>query len=198
MAMFKVNTGCREQEVCKLQWDWEIAVPELATSVFLTPARFGGRSARAGVKNDDERLVVLNDVAKSVIEKQRGKHPLFVFPFGKPDGEGNGTTVHRMNDSAWKKARARAAKKWQEKYLRLAHDGFLRIRIHDLKHSFGRRLRAAGVTEEDRKALLGHKNGSITSHYSGAELGHLIEAANMVSATDSRGPVLTILKRKQA
>ena len=33
---------------------------------------------------------------------------------------------------------------------------------------------------------------------SGAELGNLIEAANMVSATDSRGPVLTILKRKQA
>ncbi|AZF49215.1 Prophage integrase [Pseudomonas sp. R11-23-07] len=36
-----------------------------------------------------------------------------------------------------------------------------------------------GVTEEDHKALLGHKNGSITNHYSGAELGHLIEAANM-------------------
>jgi integrase len=44
MAMFKVNTGCREQEVCKLQWDWEIAVPELGTSVFLIPAGFGGRS----------------------------------------------------------------------------------------------------------------------------------------------------------
>jgi len=41
MAMFKVNTGCREQEVCKLQWDWEIAVPELGTSVFLIPAGFG-------------------------------------------------------------------------------------------------------------------------------------------------------------
>ena len=93
---------------------------------------------------------------------------------------------------------AKATKQWQEKYLRPAHDGFARIRIHDLKHTFGRRQRAAGVTEEDRKALLGHKNGSITSHYSGAELGHLIEAANKVSATDSRGPVLTILKRKQA
>lgn len=34
MAMFKVNTGCREQEVCKLQWDWEIAVPELDTTFF--------------------------------------------------------------------------------------------------------------------------------------------------------------------
>ncbi|WP_150818125.1 tyrosine-type recombinase/integrase, partial [Pseudomonas fluorescens] len=174
-----------------------IAVPELGSSVFLIPANFGGRSTRAGVKNRDERLVVLNDVAKSVIEKQRGKNQLFVFPFGKPDGEGNETTVHRMNDSAWKKARVRAAKKWQEKYLRPAHDSVARIRNHDLKHTFGRRIRAAGVTEEDRKALLGHKNGSITSHYSAAELDQLIEAANKVSVTDSRAPALTILKRRQ-
>ncbi|MCH5582101.1 tyrosine-type recombinase/integrase [Pseudomonas syringae] len=191
MALFKVNTGCREQEVCKLRWEWEITVPELNTSVFLIPADFGGRHARSGVKNGDERLVVLNSVARSIIEKQRGVSKDWVFPF-------NDTAMHRMNDSAWKKARVRAAKLWQEKNLRPAHPGYLSIRIHDLKHTFGRRLRAAGVTEEDRKALLGHKNGSITSHYSGAELGHLIEAANMVSATDSRGPVLTILKRRQA
>jgi integrase len=197
MALFKVNTGCREQEVCKLRWEWEIAVPELETSVFLIPAGFGGRSERAGVKNRDERLVVLNSVAKSVIEKQRGKHAQFVFPFGQPDVEGNETTVHRMNDTAWKKARIRAATKWHQMYLRPAHEGFAHIRIHDLKHTFGRRLRAAGVTEEDRKALLGHKNGSITSHYSAAELDQLIEAANKVSATDSRAPALTILKRRQ-
>jgi hypothetical protein len=54
---------------------------------------------------------------------------------------------------------------------------------------------AAGVTEEDRKTLLGHKNGSITSHYSAAELGKLIDEANRISATDSRGPALTILRR---
>lgn len=191
MALFKVNTGCREQEVCKLKWDWEISVPELGTSVFLIPADFGGRHEGSGVKNGDERLVVLNSVARSIIERQRGQSKEWVFPY-------NGTAMHRMNDSAWKKARVRAAKLWQEEHLRPAHPGYLSIRIHDLKHTFGRRLRAAGVTEEDRKALLGHKNGSITSHYSGAELGHLIEAANMVSATDSRGPVLTILKRRQA
>ncbi|WP_347709424.1 tyrosine-type recombinase/integrase [Pseudomonas sp. 51_B] len=189
MALFKVNTGCREQEVCKLRWDWEISVPELGTSVFLIPADFGGRHARSGVKNGDERLVVLNTVAKSIIERQRGISKEWVFPY-------NGTAMHRMNDSAWKKARVRAAKLWQEINLRPAHPGYASIRIHDLKHTFGRRLRAAGVTEEDRKSLLGHKNGSITSHYSGAELGKLIEAANMVSTTDSRGPVLTILKRK--
>ncbi|WP_312800235.1 tyrosine-type recombinase/integrase [Pseudomonas sp.] len=189
MALFKVNTGCREQEVCKLRWDWEIAVPELGTSVFLIPANFGGRHEKAGVKNGDERLVILNSVAKSIIDKQRGQSKEWVFPY-------NGTAIHRMNDSAWKKARVRAAKIWQEKNLRPAHPGFLSIRVHDLKHSFGRRLKAAGVSEEDRKALLGHKNGSITSHYSGAELGQLIEAANKISATDSRGPSLTILKRK--
>jgi integrase len=198
MGMFKVNTGCREQEVCKLQWDWEIAVPELGTSVFLIPAGFGGRSEKAGVKNRDERLVVLNDVAKSIVEKQRGQHPRHVFPFGKPDEHGVGTTINRMNDSAWKRARIRATKKWLETHICKAHDGFTRIRVHDLKHTFGRRLRAAGVTEEDRKALLGHKNGSITSHYSAAELDQLITAANKVSVTDSRAPALTILKRRQA
>ena len=32
MSLFKVNTGCREQEVCQLRWEWEIAVPELGTT----------------------------------------------------------------------------------------------------------------------------------------------------------------------
>ncbi|HFL3352396.1 TPA: site-specific integrase, partial [Legionella pneumophila] len=27
MARFKVNTGCREQEVCQLRWEWEKHVP---------------------------------------------------------------------------------------------------------------------------------------------------------------------------
>lgn len=32
------------------------------------------------------------------------------------------------------------------------------------------KVNAADVPEEDRKALLGHTDGSITSHYSAAEL----------------------------
>ncbi|WP_240963557.1 tyrosine-type recombinase/integrase [Pseudomonas umsongensis] len=195
MSLYKVNTGCREQEVCKLQWDWEIRVPELGASVFLIPADFGGRHEKSGVKNGDERLVVLNKVAMSVIDGQRGLHSKYVFPYGQPDEHGP-TPMHRMNDTAWKKARVRAAAKWEVEHKSPAHPGFRSIRIHDLKHTFGRRLRAAGVTLEDRKALLGHKNGSVTSHYSTAELEQLIEAANKVSATDSRGPALTILRRK--
>jgi integrase len=71
MTLFKVNTGCREQEVCTLRWDYEVKIPELDTSVFIIP---GER-----VKNGDERLVVLNRIAASVIESQRGKHPTHVF-----------------------------------------------------------------------------------------------------------------------
>ncbi len=64
MALFKVNTGCRDQEVCNLRWEWEVEVPELKTSVFIIPAD--------RVKNRQDRLVVLNRVAKSVIEEMRG------------------------------------------------------------------------------------------------------------------------------
>ncbi|MEX0706672.1 MAG: hypothetical protein WD078_01815 [Woeseia sp.] len=32
MALFKVNTGCREQQVCGLRPEWEIEVPEIDTS----------------------------------------------------------------------------------------------------------------------------------------------------------------------
>src|SRR6056300_1866353 len=67
MCLFKVNTGCREQEVCQLRWDWEIPVPELETSVFIVP--------ESRVKNREDRLIVLNRIASSVIEKVRGMHP---------------------------------------------------------------------------------------------------------------------------
>jgi len=56
MCLFKVNTGCREQEVCQLRWDWEVQVPELNTSVFIIPGEL--------VKNREDRLVILNRVAR--------------------------------------------------------------------------------------------------------------------------------------
>ena len=69
--------------------------------------------------------------------------------------------------------------------------------MHDLKHTFGRRLRAAGVSFEDRQDLLGHRSGRITTHYSTAELQNLLEAANRVCEEKSRkSPALTILKRR--
>jgi integrase len=167
MALFAVNTGCRDAEICNLCWDWEVRVPELGTSVFIIP---GTR-----VKNSDERLVVLNHVARSVVEGRRGCHPSHVFDF-------QGRPVQRMLNTAWKKARQRADLPW--------------VRVHDLKHTFGRRLRAAGVSFEDRQDLLGHRSGRITTHYSAAELGRLIEAAETVAGQNERRPELVVLRGK--
>jgi len=35
MALFNVNTGTREQEVCRLRSEWEAEIPEMDTSVFI-------------------------------------------------------------------------------------------------------------------------------------------------------------------
>jgi integrase len=187
MALFKVNTGGREQEVCGLKWDYEVKVPELDTSVFLIP---GER-----VKNGEERLVVLNRVARSVIESLRGKHQEFVFVQEFEAQEPR--PVRWMYNTAWKSARERAANRWAEIKGEPAPAGFRNVRVHDLKHTFGRRLRAAGVSFEDRQDLLGHKSGRITTHYSRAELANLIEAAEKACEADSRkSPAISWLRRK--
>lgn len=68
----------------------------------------------------------------------------------------------------------------------------------NLKHTFGRRLRAAGVAVETRMALLGHTNKQITTHYSSAEIGELIESSERVSHHSGSTPTLTLLKSPNA
>lgn len=96
-----------------------------------------------------------------------------------------------MHNTAWKSARKRAASRYDGG----APWGFENVRVHDLKHTFGRRLRAAGVSLEDRKDLLGHKSSEITTHYSAPEIHNLIEAAEKVCNGDSRKtPALTLVR----
>jgi integrase len=66
----------------------------------------------------------------------------------------------------------------QERLGKDAPWGFKHVRVHDLKHTFGRRLRAARVPFETRQTRLSHKNGSITTHYSAAEIGELMQTKN--------------------
>lgn len=165
MALFAVNSGCRDKEICCLKWDWEVsvAIPEIR-SVFIIPGLY--------TKNGEDRLVILNRIARSVIEQQRGKHPKFVFTY-------KGKSISRMMNNGWKLARRKT--------------NLDNVRVHDLKHTFGRRLRSAGVSFEDRQDLLGHKSTRITTHYSAAELLNLWEAANMV-CEEKRKPKLILLR----
>jgi len=168
-----------------LQWDWEVQVPELETSVFIIPADH--------VKNGAERYVVLNRTAKSVIEACRGEHKDFVFTKEARNGQRHPQTT--MNNSGWKAARERAAERYPEELGRPCPQGFRRIRVHDLKHTFGYRLRAAGVSFEDRKTLLGHKAAHVTTHYSAADIETLITLAEKVCELASRkSPALSIVR----
>jgi integrase len=133
-------------------------------------------NAMGRVKNGEEGLVVLNRVASSVIDSVRGEHEEYVFAY-------RGRSIGTMHNTGRQEARKRAG---------LAH-----VRVHDLKHTFGRRLRAAGVSFEDRQDLLGHRSGRITTHYSAAELANLIDAAKKVCEVGVRKmPALVILKKQ--
>jgi len=57
-----------------------------------------------------------------------------------------------------------------------------------------RRLRAAGVSFEDRQDLLGHRSGRMTTHYSAAELGRPIDAANRVCERDGFTPGVGVIE----
>ena len=180
MALFKVNTGTREHEVCSLRWSWEVRVSELETSVFVVPG--------TQVKNGIDRYVVLNRNARSVIDECRGLHDEFVFTH-------EGHPQLRMNNSGWKAARRRAAARYEAELGAPCPAGFRSIRVHDLKHTFGHRLRAAGVSFEDRQSLLGHKAAHVTTHYSAADIGNLIAASEKVCGFASRkSPALSIVR----
>ena len=139
-------------------------------------------------KNGKERVVVINAAAKAIVDQQRGLHPEFVFTF-------KGQPVTKIYNSAWKRARAAAAERYPQRFGSAAPAGFAKVRVHDLRHTFGRRLRAVDVGLEDRQDLLGHESGRITTHYSAADLRNLIAAANRICGDQLRkAPAITFLR----
>ena len=118
--------------------------------------------------------MVLNDVAWDVVNERRGMYRDFVVTY-------TGHALSVMNNSAWKSARKRA--------------GLTQVRLHDLKHTFGRRLRAVGVTLETRKVLLGHRNGDITTHYSAPEFKGVVgRGEQSLPEKSGKIPALTLIR----
>lgn len=155
-VLFMVNTGLRDQELCSLRWDWKVA-----DDLFILP--------ESQNKNGLERFVVMNSIARSVLEEQIGKDHHRVFPRSSVYTRG------------WKSGRERAANRYQEELGEESPWGFRNLRVHDLRHTFGRRVRFAGWSNEDRKDLLGHKNDDITTHYSQVEIDRLRDMVNSIA-----------------
>lgn len=169
---FSLNSGARDANVCGLRWEWEVRVPELGRSIFIIPAAF--------FKTGRPHVLVLNDVAWEIVERRRGVHPTNVFTWWNHIDKLEMPFAHQ-NNNAFQKARAEI--------------GLKQARVHDLRHTYGQRLRAAGVPEEDRALLLGHSAGEgMSQHYAVATLERLLEAANAVTSTKDRTTVLRVVQ----
>jgi integrase len=170
-CLYGINTGLRQELICGLRWAWEHRVPEIERTVFLIPG------ATEGVKNGEDWLVVHNRIAQSVIESVRGKHPEYVF--GHRDHR-----LSHLNNNAWQEA-------WRETGL---PDDSRKWRkgVHNLRHTFGHRLRASGVSNETRHALLHHKSRDMTTHYSIPEIRELVEAVDRLTEAKAQG--MTVLR----
>lgn len=182
MVLFAVNSGLRDENVCGLKWAWEVIVPELGRSVFVIAPEFH----KTGKRTKRPLVVILNDVAWSIINRQRGHDPTFVFVY-RQERRKNFDLVpamqyHRidtMNNSAWQKARKIA--------------GLTSVRVHDLRHTYATRLRAAGVAQEDRATLLGHATKTMAEHYAAADIGRLIKLSNLALERNGTQTVLSVV-----
>ena len=88
------------------------------------------------------------------------------------------------NESYWNKA-------W---ITTLRISGIDKCRFHDLRHTFGMRVRYAGWSNEDRKDLLGHKNGDITTHYSQVSIERLREMVESITQSSAhKMPTLKVV-----
>lgn len=192
MATFDVNTGARDEEMCALEWAWEQRVPELDAlgirrTVFVIPPH----ATKTRTEDPRARLLVLNDPAQSIVDSVRGQHERYVFTF--KDYREERDRLYTARTTGFLAARRRAAKRYEQELGRACPWGFRNLRVHDWRHTFGRRLRAAGVTWEDRRDLLGHKSCTVTTDYSAAEIGNLVRAANLVIKSRET-PARTLLR----
>lgn len=177
MALFNLNTGVRDDVVCNLRWEWEVYLEELGCSVFIVPPRYV--KGRKGW-----RPLVCNRVAQSVLDEQRGKHPEFVFTYQRGRNH-EPHAVETMNNNGWQHARKAV--------------GLQDVRVHDLRHTVGMRLREAGVREETIADILWHSRGTMTAHYSVAQVRELLDALNLITDESKRmNASLEMLFREKA
>lgn len=218
MTLFGLNTGLRDENICGLRWSWEVPVPEVGRSIFIVPAaEFKTDVDHVLILNDAAWRIVeqQRETRKARMETlgaEEDQHP-YVFTY-------KDHRVGAMNNSAWDKARIRTAMKLhQEAGKKIPRDlvrigqrgqlitaelkdymieqmpGLANLRVHDLRHTYAARLRLAGVSQEDRNALLGHKSASIPEHYASADIGRLIRLANLVLDRQGTRTLLRVVNR---
>jgi len=155
-----LHTGLRDVELRTLRWDREQPRQE-GCAVFLIPAEV--------TKNKRDRLMFGNAIATKIIDQRRNNGSDWVFP-------GRDGCRTRLSTSGWRAGRVRAAELYEATFQTAPSAGFRRVRIHDLRHTFGDRLRSQGVNLDTSGDLLAHARRGVTAHYCRAQNRELLDA----------------------
>jgi integrase len=176
-ALFAINTGVRKEELFGLKWSDRRYVPELDIK-----NEDGTIKERMYVfvitetKNGHPRAIICNSVARRAVEHsakwllKKQVTSEFVFPSHQKGNLGGRCTG--------------SAKIWYDawKLSGLPSGPLVKKGIHNCRHTFAHRLRAAGVPQEDRNALLGHANSNLAEHYATPSLERQLAHAEKVTA----------------
>lgn len=165
-AVFAVNTGVRKEEMFGLKWTDLQWIPELGPEIFVFVLR--------DTKNGKQRAVICNSNARRAVEYQRKNQAKngqseYVFPTQWLGNKGGRCVA---SGKAWTDAWKRAGLPWGP---------LIKAGIHNCRHTFAHRLRAAGVPQEDRNALLGHANTSLATHYALPDVARLLAYAELIT-----------------
>ena len=150
MIKFTLLTGCRDQEVCSLKWNYLVKADDMW--FFKLPWYL--------TKSKIDRPVVLNSEAKAIVSSHVGNGSEYVFP------SPNGSKLYQMNQVDYQKARAEAGKEIPS---------ILNTNIHSLRDTFATRLKDAGVAKEERDVLMGHVGKNMSDLYGEPQMYRMLE-----------------------
>jgi integrase len=148
MAAFSLATGLRESNVMQLPWS-DVDLEKRHAWIHHDKAK-----AKRAIP------VPLNSDAIAILNKQRGKHPEYVFVY-------QGHPVKQCNTKAWKKALKRA--------------GIENFRWHDLRHTWASWHVQNGTTLQELQQLGSWSSFDMVLRYAHLNSDHLKDVAERIS-----------------
>ncbi|MBI1731878.1 MAG: site-specific integrase, partial [Gammaproteobacteria bacterium] len=150
MVRFSLATGLRQKNVTHLDWS-QVDTARRCAWIHADQAKAGKPIA-----------VPLNDEALAVLEKQKGLHDAWVFPY-------QGEPVEQPNNWAWRKALKRA--------------GITNFRWHDLRHTWATWHMQAGTPLFALQELGGWASTEMVRRYAHLSSEHLAKYADRMAET---------------
>lgn len=177
LCLVALHTAVRESWVCGLKWEWERQIPQHDLFCFHLP----------GGKSNKPVLVVCNSIVREIIDRRRraraeldeDKRSAYVFPNPR-----TGEPYSSINNTTFQTARRKAG--LENVFGPKVGKQGRHFRVHDFRVTFSAWAREAGVSKEDRKAILAHANDDITTHYSVPEVVYLTNEAEKLAGLVER------------